>query len=167
LQQLPCAGEPRFSVPGFPMVTIDTLRVGLTQLLDASGGSFPLSNIKRAFRLRLHLDLSETALGHAKLCDLLQDQDLADVCEVRLDGNRYMVFRNSSFGLHPTHQPTDRPGALPRHHDLPTLLDSTLQMTNKAHIHISVQNTFLHASLATPSSTRRSRATSLPRALAI
>jgi hypothetical protein len=53
--------------------------------------TIPLSNMKRLFRSRFHKELSETALGHAKPSELLQDPRLQDLCTVRLQGHNYVV----------------------------------------------------------------------------
>ena len=53
--------------------------------------TIPLSNVKRLFRSRYHTELSETALGHSKLSELLQDPKLKDICHVRLQGHGYVV----------------------------------------------------------------------------
>lgn len=50
-----------------------------------------LSAIKRIFRTRFRLELSETSLGHSKLSELLQDPRLADLCSVKLEGHGYVV----------------------------------------------------------------------------
>jgi len=47
--------------------------------------------MKRIFRSRYHLELSETSLGYAKLSELLQDPRLNDICTVRLQGHGYVV----------------------------------------------------------------------------
>eukprot|EP00929_Paragymnodinium_shiwhaense_P005380 TRINITY_DN10723_c0_g1_i4.p1 TRINITY_DN10723_c0_g1~~TRINITY_DN10723_c0_g1_i4.p1 ORF type:complete len:675 (-),score=154.50 TRINITY_DN10723_c0_g1_i4:614-2536(-) len=52
----------------------------------------PLSNIKRLFRSRFHLELSETMLGYSKLSELLQDTEFQDVCDVKLIGHGYIVL---------------------------------------------------------------------------
>eukprot|EP00927_Polykrikos_kofoidii_P060833 TRINITY_DN55741_c0_g1_i1.p1 TRINITY_DN55741_c0_g1~~TRINITY_DN55741_c0_g1_i1.p1 ORF type:complete len:964 (+),score=182.93 TRINITY_DN55741_c0_g1_i1:189-3080(+) len=51
----------------------------------------PLSNIKRLFRSRFQIELSETTLGHSKLSELLQDSRFDDICTVRLEGQGYTV----------------------------------------------------------------------------
>merc|ERR1719436_2025088 len=51
-----------------------------------------LSNLKRFFRIRRQMELSETALGHTKLSEMLQDPRLHDVCSVRLQNHGYAVF---------------------------------------------------------------------------
>jgi len=47
--------------------------------------------VKRLFRSRFQLELSETSLGHARLCDLLQDDRFSDVCRVKFQTNGYVV----------------------------------------------------------------------------
>jgi hypothetical protein len=51
----------------------------------------PLSNVKRLFRSRFHMELSETALGYSKLSELLKDPRLQDICTVQLRGQGYVV----------------------------------------------------------------------------
>merc|ERR1712070_1308336 len=66
----------------------------------------PLSNLKRLFRSRFHVELSETALGYTKISDLLQDPQLSDICYVQLLERGYVVWpracplsaRGQSFG---------------------------------------------------------------------
>ena len=55
------------------------------------GGSFPLSNFKRLFKQRHGVELSETALGHAKLSELLRDPRVSELCTVRLRTHGYAV----------------------------------------------------------------------------
>jgi len=92
-RQRPCASRVRGATT---LVSWSTMRKCLQEILmrlaPASGGYIPLSNMKRLFRSRFRLELSETALGHAKLSELLQDNQLRDVCEVRLQGHSYVVF---------------------------------------------------------------------------
>eukprot|EP00408_Alexandrium_pacificum_P036469 CAMPEP_0171273410 /NCGR_PEP_ID=MMETSP0790-20130122/62272_1 /TAXON_ID=2925 /ORGANISM="Alexandrium catenella, Strain OF101" /LENGTH=595 /DNA_ID=CAMNT_0011742401 /DNA_START=18 /DNA_END=1807 /DNA_ORIENTATION=- len=71
------------------LATWEMVRACLQEILCALApgvNSIPLSNVKRLFRSRFHTELSETALGHAKLSELLQDPRLRDVCSVRLQG---------------------------------------------------------------------------------
>jgi len=79
-----------------PVATWETARACLREIIDDAvskgAGSVPLSNIKRFFRSRCQLELSETALGHPKLSELLQDPRMKDICEVRLRGQGYTVF---------------------------------------------------------------------------
>lgn len=54
--------------------------------------SVPISTLKRLFRSRFHLELSETALGHTKLSDLLQDRRLRHICQVELQERGYVMI---------------------------------------------------------------------------
>jgi hypothetical protein len=54
--------------------------------------SVPISTLKRLFRSRFHLELSETALGHTKLSDLLQDSRLKHLCHVELQERGYVMI---------------------------------------------------------------------------
>jgi len=62
-------------------------------LNDASsaGQPVPLSNMKRLFRSKFNVELSETALGYAKVSELLQDSRVSDLCEVKLQGHGYVM----------------------------------------------------------------------------
>jgi len=70
------------------------LRVLIGTLPDGSN-TIPLSNIKRLFRTRFQVDLSETALGYAKLSELLQDTRVSDLCSVQLQEQGYIVVPKS------------------------------------------------------------------------
>jgi len=73
----------------------ETVRSCLRSLLDGLGPGeqfLPLSNIKRLFRANFQVELSETALGYAKLSELLQDHRLQDMCEIRLRGHGYVIL---------------------------------------------------------------------------
>jgi len=78
-----------------PLASWEQVRDLLAKLLhgDPVGSAgLPLSNVKRLFRDRFQIELSETFLGHSKLCELLQDSRFSDICSVRLRGNGYLVF---------------------------------------------------------------------------
>jgi hypothetical protein len=60
---------------------------------NGSPGRVSLSNVKRLIRERCGLELSETALGHSKLSELLQDHRLDDICLVQLDQSGYTVVQ--------------------------------------------------------------------------
>jgi len=69
------------------LATWGTVRTHLYEILDgldAGADVIPLSNVKRLFRSKFRIELSETALGYSKLSDLLQDPRLSDVCNVWL-----------------------------------------------------------------------------------
>jgi len=87
---LPCANTARRSKAS-PLATWDMMRPCLQQLLSASGQPMPLSNLKRLFRVQFHVELSETALGYAKLSECLQDPRVRDLCDVKLQGQGYTI----------------------------------------------------------------------------
>merc|ERR1719313_3105321 len=93
-----CPGK---SVCPWPIATWDMVRQCMQDILTNSSrenlavaGSLealPLSNVKRLFRSRFQLELSETALGYSKLSELLKDTRVQDICTVELRGQGYMV----------------------------------------------------------------------------
>lgn len=98
-QQQPCSGMGSVTTT-MPLATWDIARSCLIKILDTARGlrpgTVPLSNVKRLFRSRFRIDLSETALGQSKLCDLLQDSRFQDICEVRLESNGYTVIKRTN-----------------------------------------------------------------------
>jgi len=80
-----------------PCATWEQARACLREILDNAAGPGPgvitLSNVKRLFRSQYNLELSETVLGHSKLCDLLQDPRFQDVCSVQLQGKSQVVVQ--------------------------------------------------------------------------
>lgn len=96
--ELPVNGA-KLASAGMDVATWDQVREGLRELLsvalDKGPGGIPMPNVKRLFRSRLGLELSETALGHSRVQDLLQDERLHDICEVQRQGvnNSYVVVR--------------------------------------------------------------------------
>lgn len=89
-RQRPCTGATKGRNE---LATWDTLRECLMKLVGGVGQRrfFTLSNIKRLFRTIFDVEVSETALGYAKLSDLLQDKRLHDVCALQLQGHGYVV----------------------------------------------------------------------------
>jgi len=78
-----------------PVASLDDARHCLRCILDCATsdlGGVPLPNIKRLFRSKFGIELSETALGHPRLCDLLHDGRFSDICELRLYANGYIVL---------------------------------------------------------------------------
>lgn len=78
-----------------PFATWDVVRSCIKEALTGEGdvpSPVPLSNIKRLFRTRFNTELSETALGHSKLSELLQDFHLNEICTVRLLDQGYFVI---------------------------------------------------------------------------
>eukprot|EP00929_Paragymnodinium_shiwhaense_P022706 TRINITY_DN14431_c0_g1_i1.p1 TRINITY_DN14431_c0_g1~~TRINITY_DN14431_c0_g1_i1.p1 ORF type:complete len:766 (-),score=194.96 TRINITY_DN14431_c0_g1_i1:754-3051(-) len=81
-----------------PVASWDEAVQCLEQVLDEAAESqgvqcpvIALSNVKRLFRAQFQMELSETALGHAKLSQLLQDHRFRALCTVRLDSHGYTV----------------------------------------------------------------------------
>lgn len=58
-----------------------------------STGIVPLSTIKRVFRSRFQVEVSETALGHSKLSELFQDHRLLQTCALKQDASGYFVTK--------------------------------------------------------------------------
>lgn len=72
----------------------DVARGCLWQILQSSpGGQLALPNVKRLFRSRFHMELSETAFGYSKVSELLQDPRFQDLCHVELRGQGYVVIQ--------------------------------------------------------------------------
>merc|ERR1740139_455282 len=58
-----------------------------------------LSHVKRMFRWKIGLEVSETFLGHTRLCDLLADERLKDVCTVvPVPGPNQWEVRSPNYG---------------------------------------------------------------------
>jgi len=80
-----------------PIATWDEVREHLMELLEMESnperGVVTLSNVKRLFRSHFQLELSETALGHPRVFDLLQDVRLHDICIVQTHGNGQLLVR--------------------------------------------------------------------------
>mmetsp|Transcript_10076 Transcript_10076/g.29784 ORF Transcript_10076/g.29784 Transcript_10076/m.29784 type:complete len:517 (-) Transcript_10076:19-1569(-) len=82
-----------------PLATWEQARAYLRIILnsvvreDNSPSVVTLSNVKRIFRSRFNLELSETALGFSRLCELLKDARFQDVCRVESRGNGQVVVQ--------------------------------------------------------------------------
>jgi hypothetical protein len=89
-RQRPCASAAR---GGSGLATLEMVHTLIQEILLnlPPTGAIPLSNIKRLIRSRFHVELSETALGYAKLSELLQDPCLRDICTVKLQGHGYVI----------------------------------------------------------------------------
>jgi hypothetical protein len=90
VHQMACTGE---GAAG-DLADWETMRNFLREImsrLNPGVDSIPLSNMKRLFRARFRKELSETALGHAKLSELFQDSRLHDLCALRLQGHNYVL----------------------------------------------------------------------------
>lgn len=97
---LPCA--PAHADGVLPCADWDTVRACLSEImamaLHSDEGFERLANVKRIFRSKYHVELSETMLGHTKLSELLQDPRLADICAVELRNGVYAVVPQKSVG---------------------------------------------------------------------
>lgn len=84
---------------GYRLASWEDARQGLKGLLAGAVGQdavvVRLSNVKRLFRSRWKMELSETALGHSKLQDLLSDDRLCDICVVKGHGNGQILVRSA------------------------------------------------------------------------
>lgn len=101
-RQQPCAtmdGQNAMITQAMPLATWEMAHACLREILDSVAvpgegpATLPLSNIKRLFRSKYHVELSETTLGHSKLSELLQDEHFSDVCMVQLQGPGYIVVQ--------------------------------------------------------------------------
>lgn len=83
------------SASGLKLADWNLLLHGMKEILANSSTAehLSLSTIKRIFRSRFQAELSETALGHAKLSNLMQDPRLQSICTVDLHGNCYVVTK--------------------------------------------------------------------------
>lgn len=81
----------------FPVATWEEARACLSAILRTTSipeiGGITVSNVKRIFRSRFGLDLSETALGYSRLSELLQDTRLEDICAVEMSGAGQFIIR--------------------------------------------------------------------------
>jgi len=86
------------AAPDMPLATWEEARACLWEILDSAAtrgqpGVITLSNVKRLFRSRFSLELSETALGHSRLNELLQDHRFDDICTMELQGKSQVVVQ--------------------------------------------------------------------------
>merc|ERR1712167_301809 len=115
----------------------------------------PISTLKRLFRSRFHKELSETALGHTKLSDLLQDNNFKDFCCVRLLERGYVVIPNDTFSA-------DR--ARRAHVFMPLISSATFpKLSFGAPFTTTCKNTFIHA--PEPQPVVQARSKSVPKDL--
>jgi len=84
-----------------PLATWASARSCMVDVLESAvrkgKKQVPISTLKRLFRSRFHIELSETALGHTKLSDLLQNEVFSDICSVRLLERGYVVLPSEQF----------------------------------------------------------------------
>jgi len=84
----------------WPVANWEETRACLSAILRSASSPGPepgvitVSNVKRLFRSRFGLDLSETALGYSRLSELLQDPRLRDICTVQIqNAGQFVVHR--------------------------------------------------------------------------
>jgi len=81
------------------VATWEEARAHLWELLSTESnpepGCLTLSNVKRLFRTRFQLELSETVLGHSRLFDLLRDVRFRDVCFLQAHKNGQLLVRRA------------------------------------------------------------------------
>eukprot|EP00428_Durinskia_dybowskii_P012866 CAMPEP_0170228746 /NCGR_PEP_ID=MMETSP0116_2-20130129/14093_1 /TAXON_ID=400756 /ORGANISM="Durinskia baltica, Strain CSIRO CS-38" /LENGTH=442 /DNA_ID=CAMNT_0010479489 /DNA_START=77 /DNA_END=1402 /DNA_ORIENTATION=- len=105
------------AIPEAPPATLQEARRGLLELFDSAEPSgrhrrINLSNVKRLFRSRFGLSLSETALGHSSLHELLEGSQFADLCYLELHGkSQYVIQRTQEAGLAEQVACVDEPAA--------------------------------------------------------
>jgi len=175
-KQSACASLGGAGVGELPLATWESarqyLREALTSSMQEGSESVPLSNIKRIFRSQFQTELSETALGHSKLSELLHDLRLRDICTVKLLDQGYFVipqFKLTEDAIAPAFPDRvifcpDEPLCL---EDAAPLLEtekwfpqSPFPINEDGDAGFTVRNTFIHAA-PQPSASRRSK--SLPR----
>jgi len=74
-------------------VARECLRELLRTESNPEPGVVTLSNVKRLFRSRFQVELSETSLGHSRLFDLLQDVRFRDVCVLQSHKNGQLLVK--------------------------------------------------------------------------
>jgi hypothetical protein len=93
---MPCNGisgqDPKSSC-SVQIADLATARMYLERILEESDKPVPLPNIKRLFLSRFKLQLTETAFGHSKISDLLQDERFSDICTLEWKGNGFSVSK--------------------------------------------------------------------------
>jgi hypothetical protein len=180
----PCVKHTAESVanPKFQIADWETARHYLQEMLRESSvrdpqglRTVPLSNVKRLFKSKYNVELSETTLGHSKLTELLQDIRFSDICTVELQKHGYIVVEaqskesardtllaDSAKKQTPIGGESRRMELSAKMNPLPEEFDNGASLCSWLS---SVQRTFIHASLPppTPPPHTRPRSHSLPR----
>merc|ERR1719191_2410650 len=75
-------------VPNLPFADWTAVRACMAEIMHlarhSEQGYEPLANIKRVFRSRYNLELSETLLGYTKLSEVLQSPQVSDLCSLEM-----------------------------------------------------------------------------------
>jgi len=95
-------GNDQSNLVTLPIASLEVARKHVFDILDTSKGEAPLSNIKRLFRSKYQIDLSETTFGYSKLSELIQGPHFSDICRVELRGHGYTVIQTGGFPCAPT-----------------------------------------------------------------
>lgn len=109
--------SPKKGLSDLPVATWEDARTCMSELLyfesNPEPGVVTLSNVKRLFRSRFQLELSETVLGYSRLFDLLHDVHFSDVCVLQAHKNGQLLVKR-----------VDGPRQVPCHQlDLPSAMD--------------------------------------------
>mmetsp|Transcript_120422 Transcript_120422/g.232335 ORF Transcript_120422/g.232335 Transcript_120422/m.232335 type:complete len:748 (-) Transcript_120422:96-2339(-) len=86
-------GNDQNNISILPIASLEVARKHVLEILETAKGEAPLSNIKRLFRSKYQIELSETSFGYSKLSELLQGQFFSDFCRVELRGHGYTVIQ--------------------------------------------------------------------------
>lgn len=96
-----------------PVVSWDDARTFMHQLLtlhqQGETGGIVLSSLKHLFRMHFGRELSETALGHARLLDLMHDSRLSDICTLHTQRNSQTLVKATESSA-PSLSPAVPPG---------------------------------------------------------
>mmetsp|Transcript_61619 Transcript_61619/g.107154 ORF Transcript_61619/g.107154 Transcript_61619/m.107154 type:complete len:748 (-) Transcript_61619:166-2409(-) len=86
-------GNDQNNISILPIASLEVARKHVLEILETAKGEAPLSNIKRLFRSKYQIELSETSFGYSKLSELLQGPNFSDICRVELRGHGYTVIQ--------------------------------------------------------------------------
>jgi len=95
-------GNDQNNISILPIASLEVARKHVLEILETAKGEAPLSNIKRLFRSKYQIELSETSFGYSKLSELLQGQFFSDFCRVELRGHGYTVIQTGQLPLIPS-----------------------------------------------------------------
>mmetsp|Transcript_61618 Transcript_61618/g.107145 ORF Transcript_61618/g.107145 Transcript_61618/m.107145 type:complete len:766 (-) Transcript_61618:166-2463(-) len=95
-------GNDQNNISILPIASLEVARKHVLEILETAKGEAPLSNIKRLFRSKYQIDLSETTFGYSKLSELIQGPHFSDICRVELRGHGYTVIQTGGFPCAPT-----------------------------------------------------------------
>jgi len=144
-----------------PLATWASARSCMVDVLESAvrkgKKQVPISTLKRLFRSRFHIELSETALGHTKLSDLLQNKVFSDICSVRLLERGYVVLPSEQF----MQQPASISKLLSPTHQNPQQFLHNTQTESFSCMDI-IRNTFIQMNVTTPTGCQ-TRARSVPK----